>query len=557
MSEQILKGQGSSQGIAIGQAYLLPPTSFSEHRWITSQEIGSELKRLSKAIFKMQNQWSAMHDKTRILEVERLFLKDETLRKLVKHYIKVYHVNAEWALELAKNYFSTASKSEEIRMAIAKLQESLSHKKSFELSSNSKIKNKILVAEALSPSEVATLAKGHVLGIITSTGGAASHPIILARSLRLPAIGGVENVHQHLRTGTKLILDGFEGKVLIAPTPSQLKGYRELSLKHRLLEKLLLKGAQTAAFTKDQKQIRLEANVEVAEEIPSLIKYGAEGIGLFRTDLLFANPIKPPSEESQVKLYEKLLKGMSGKPVTLRTFDISGEEWLKTETANLALGLRGIRFSLNEESLLKTQLRAILKASPKGPVNILLPMVSSIEEVDNFIAIYRQVQKELKKEKVSFRKKIPLGITIEIPAVCFIMKDFTKKIDFFAIGTNDLIQYTLAVDRTNEHVANLYSPVHPAILKILKQTIGEAKKMKKAIYLCGELAGDPLFLPLLIGLGLTHFSMNAQSIPKAKKMIRLLSIKGCVKWVEKLLKLSHIKAIEKQLKNFALELDTP
>lgn len=573
MSSTVLKGQGASPGIAIGLVYPLPSLSPIPHYRLPKKKIPFEKKRFEKAFLQAEEEWEKSLEKLsrlqareqiRILQSHLMILKDLTLFELCERYIEEDSINAEWAVELTGQHLSlvlaqedqasSLKRSEDIQAVILKILHHLCRLEPLFGLNKSKIKNHILVADYLSPEMVPFLKRLNVLGFITRVGGRNSHTMILARSLCIPAISGVANALETLALGTRIILNGFEGKVLVDPSPKEFRRNRELVKKHELLENLLLAEAKREARTLDKKRIRTEANVEFLEEIPALLKCGAEGIGLFRTESLFWNQDNPPSFKEQSRYYRKIVERMKEKPVTFRTMDLSSEQWLGRIEANPALGLRGIRFGLKEGLLLREQLKALLTA---GPIKILLPMVSSLEEIDSFKKLLKEVEAELKREGMKLSQKIPIGMMIEVPAAGLLTDLFGRHVDFFAIGSNDLIQYTLAMDRGNEYLSESYSSYHPAILKILHQIVQNALKAKRPIYLCGELGADPLFIPVLLGLGIRHFSMSPLSIPRAKKIIRSLSTKQCEKWLKKLLTFSRAKEIEKELGKMRLKLDTP
>lgn len=565
MNDSILKGEGTSPGIVIGEVFQLPDPKRAPRHRIPSKQIAAELKKLEKAFQKSKIDWQKTlerlshfnaREQYQILESYLHILQDPHFQKMAKNYIEEHRLNAEWAVERTAEHFQEILKQkEEIGAVCQKLLSHFGEKDPLEALSYQETKNKILVTDSLSPAGVVHVHKHRFSGFVTRSGGKTSHALILARSLKIPALCGVEEALHQLPDGKKIILNGFENSLILNPTRNQLRQYEELADKHALLEKLLLKEAQQPTWTLDKKQIHFEANIELPEEASSALKYGAEGIGLFRSEALFWDPSNPPSETEQLKYYETMIEKMEGHPITIRTMDVSGEEWLQKETRDASLGLRGIRFSLKETFLLKTQLRAILRAGSRGPVKILLPMITVCEEVTGVKELLQEIQTELKREKKPFSKNVPLGVMLEVPASCFIMETLAEEIDFFALGTNDLMQYLFAVDRNNEEVANLYSPFHPALLKILAQTAREADKYQKPILVCGELAGDPLFLPFLIGLGFRHFSMTPLSIPKAKKIARRLDTKKIARWAKKSLKLKGTQEIERELKTLALELD--
>ncbi|MBI4223407.1 MAG: phosphoenolpyruvate--protein phosphotransferase [Deltaproteobacteria bacterium] len=568
MSRMILKGQECSPGIAIGPLCLLPPPRPVAHYRLAQKEIPVERKRLHRAMAQTGQQWERLlegHPRLQtqspyqILQAHRMLLNDPIFKESCEFFIRREKINAEWAVERTGQQLgvvlgttdetTTFKRQEDIQAVVHTLLQNLSRLEPFYWIRQARVKNRILVTDYLSPQAVVFLKQLNVTGLVTQSGGRNAHSMILARSLCLPAVSGIADVKNILSGRPKAILNGFEGTLIVEPTREEERFHRELLSKHQVLEGLLLREANQAARTRDKKRIWFEANVELPEEVPALVKYGAEGIGLFRTESLFWNRAQPPSEKKQLQIYARVLTQMPNTPVTFRTLDLSGEEWMGHTPVNPALGLRGIRFSLKETRLLETQLRALLKA---GANRLLLPMVTSLEEIEQFKKLARQIQKDLKQ-----KRKILVGIMVEVPAAGLLIDQFARAVDFFAIGSNDLIQYTLAMDRTNEQLAENYSFHHPAIIRMLFQIVQNALKAKRPVYLCGELGADPLFLPVLLGMGLNRFSMNPLSIPRAKKMVRLLSAKECRRRSRQLLQVSRAGAIEKILKSFAFKLDTP
>lgn len=573
MSKATLRGLGMSSGIAIGPVYFFDATEPVPHFRVPRKKIDSEKRRLSKAFFQAKEHWEkscerlsrlTAKEQIRILESYLVLLQDPTFIKLCEQYVEQGSINAEWAVELtgqqlsihlaAESQNTSLKRREDIEAVTANILRQFGKKDPLLGLKKEKIKKSIFVAESLTPEMVAFLKRLGVLGFITRSGGPNSHSMILARALCIPAVCGVENIRETLTPGAQVILNGFEGTVFISPTSKELQSHRVLLNKHQLLEKLLLADAQKPAWTLDKKRICVEANVELPEEVPSLLKYGAEGIGLFRTESLFWNPARLPSSQKQQRLYNKVLREMKQRPVTFRTLDVSGDLWLGRHQTNPALGLRGIRFSLKEGTLLDNQLQALLQ---QKECRILLPMVTAMEELDAFYGFLKKAKEGLKKRGLPIAQKISVGVTIEVPAAGLITDFLSKRVDFFAIGSNDLIQYTLAMDRTNEQLNPHFSYCHPAILKLLFQIVQNSLKTKKPVYLCGELGGDPLFIPVLLGLGIRHFSMNPLSIPRAKKMIRSLSIKECRRWVQKLFHLPRATEVQKELEKIRLKLDMP
>lgn len=564
MTRMLLQGRECSPGIALGPVCLLPPPKPAAHYRLAQKEIVLERKRLGRAVAQTRQQWQRILERhprlgepasSQILSAHLTLLNDPLFLESCEFFIRKEKINAEWALERTGQQLAVAlgstdetttfKRQEDIHAVTTALLSALSHLEPFYWIRQAKVKNHILVTDYLSPQAVVFLKRLNVTGFVTQSGGPNAHSMILARALNLPAVSGIADVKNILTDQTPVILNGFEGTLIVEPNPEERRTHLELQRKHKVLERLLRGEAKAPALTRDKERVVFEANVELPEELPTVLAQGAEGIGLFRTESLFWNGA--PSETRQTHLYRHILKQLP--TVAFRLFDLSGEEWMGQTPMNPALGLRGIRFALREREMLAVQLKALLKA---GARRLLLPMVTSMEEVESFRELLQKLQKRLRT-----RQKVSVGIMVEVPAAALLMEDFARRVDFFAIGSNDLTQYTLAMDRANEALSEAYSFYHPATIRILFQIIQNAQKAKKPIYLCGELGADPLFLPILLGMGLRRFSMNPLSIPKAKKMVRSLSTRDCRRWSRRLLLQSRRGAIEKMLQRLAFQLDTP
>ncbi|MEM9418438.1 MAG: phosphoenolpyruvate--protein phosphotransferase [Planctomycetota bacterium] len=393
----------------------------------------------------------------------------------------------------------------------------------------------IVIAQDLTPSQTAALDKSKIKGLATDVGGRTSHTAILAHALGIPAIVGLEDLSERVESGDTVIIDGHRGVVIVEPDAGQLLEYKQEVRRIKKLYAELGKLRDLPAVTKDGTEISLLGNIEFPTEVPDALEKGAVGIGLYRTEFLYLSAEHEPTEEQQYDSYVETIRNLGGKPLTIRTLDLGADKI--PESAELAapmmnernpfLGLRSIRLCLQNLPMFRTQLRAILRASAEGPVKIMFPLISSVMELRQAKMILQDVKEDLEDQDIRFAENIPVGMMIEVPSAALQAKTFSKEVDFFSIGTNDLIQYTVAVDRANERIANLYSAAHPAVLQLLKDVIRAADRSDTDVSLCGEMAGQPEFIMLLLGLGLRNFSMTPPAIPEVKRLIRSVSLDQC------------------------------
>lgn len=550
----MVKGIGVSVGIGIGQVALMERlvTEICPCRILTPEEIPGEVARFEEAVENAEKRLKTikshidsdhpLEDHSYILDTHILLLRDKMLYEGTKRAIEQGRQNAEWALSEVMSKITAAfdsiddeylrERALDVHFVGERVLKILlgvsSEKKIYQLPAST-----ILVSHDLSPADAAQLKKESVLAIATDVGGRTSHSAIMSRSLKIPAVTGLEKISKLVKTGDTIIVDGSTGLVILNPDAEMIFRYRQRQELLRNYHQSLLAFGRLPAVTSDGgREIRILANIELVDEVDIAIAHGCEGIGLFRTEYLFLGREDLPSEEEQFEAYKAVVALNKPYPVTIRTLDIGGDKIasslnLPLET-NPAMGLRAIRLCLNLRNLFKTQLKAILRAAHYGNCRLLVPMVSSITEVHDTKIILQEVKAELASEGTPFGEDIKFGILVEVPAAVAIADLLAREVDFFSIGTNDLIQYSLAIDRLNEHVNYLYDTLHPAVLRLIRQVVNAGQAYGVSVAMCGEMAGDPVNVPILVGLGIDELSMNALSIPLVKKMIRSISYDDCL-----------------------------
>jgi phosphotransferase system enzyme I (PtsI) len=411
----------------------------------------------------------------------------------------------------------------------------------------------IIVAHDLSPADTSELNTSMVMGFITDMGGKTSHTAIMAQALKIPAVVGLESVTTHVQDGILLIVDGYRGEIIIDPDEDTIAAYQEKQVYYDRYISSILRLSHLPAETVDGHRMSVKANIEFLEEVTAAKELGAEGIGLYRTEYLYLLSKEIPTEEELFEDYRQVVKIISPYPVTIRTLDLGGDKFLPAQDfsgeINPALGLRSIRFSLKEQKMFKSQLRAILRASAYGSVQVMFPMISGLQELLDVKDILHEVMNNLEKEHIKYDHNIKVGVMIEVPSAVTVADILAKHVDFFSIGTNDLIQYALAIDRGNEHVSYMYEPYHPAVIRMIIQVVKAAKDSGIEVSLCGEMAGDPFCTALLLGIGIDELSMNANGIPLLKKLIRSLSREEAVKDLSDILKLTTSREVKKFITN--------
>jgi len=564
-----LRGVGVSPGIAIGEVFLTERVIFTSRKeTISHLQVEAELERLKDAIGKTEEQLTRLKDQIKekigedysfIFEAHLLILKDKSLFSDLVRIIKEENSRAEWALsrvhEKYKKLFESISdeyfrqRKSDIEDVLTKIYRNL---KPTDPKKRDDDKENILVAHDLLPSEAALrLSKGNVLAVALDMGGQTSHTAILARSLDIPAVVGLHNVTQRVRKGDFVIVDGTDGEVIVNPPLAIRKEFLSKKEKYDDYRRELKKTAKLSSTTLDDIRFFPLANIELPEEVNLALSLGAEGIGLFRSEFIYLQSTTLPTEEDHYSIYSQLAKKALPSPVYIRTVDVGGEKnlpQLKIEKEpNPALGLRAIRLSLRDRDLFRIQLRAILRSSVHKNVRILIPMITEIEEIEEVKRLLREVKEELREKRIKFDENIPLGIMIEVPAAAAITDLLAREVDYLSIGTNDLIQYCLAVDRSNEFVSYLYKPLHPSILRLIRFIIETAHREKTEITVCGEMAADPLSAIILLGFGLRKFSMNPIFIPRVKKALRSVEHKTVRKIVQKAMTLKTAQEIEEHI----------
>ena len=539
-----LKGIAASAGIAVGKAYVYRPVELAIERWRV-EDSEAELARLQRALEESKEQLHEIHakaeaevgeDTARIFEAHLMFLDDPVLLEEVRGKIEKERLNAEAAFSDAIEGYAAifeAMEDEYMRARAADVKDvgrrvlrnllGSSEGALAELTSPV-----IVIARDLTPSDTAQMNKEMVLGFCTAMGGATSHTAIMARILGIPAVVGLGDVALSINNGDTLIIDGGEGVVRVAPDEETMERYARLEREFKVQRDEAKEAAQLPARTRDGHRVEVVANIGDVDSARIALEYGAEGVGLLRTEFLYLDRTTMPSEEEQYKAYRAVAELMGQRPLVIRTLDIGGDKQLSYldigEELNPFLGWRAIRLCLERTDLFKAQLRAILRAGHGHNVKVMFPMIADVDEVRRAKALLVEARAELEAADIPFASDVEVGIMVEVPAAAIAADILAQEVDFFSIGTNDLIQYTMACDRTNEKVAYLYQPLHPAILRLIKRVIEAAHEAGKWVGMCGEMAGDAEAIPILLGLGLDELSMNAAAIPEAKAIIRSLSL---------------------------------
>jgi phosphoenolpyruvate-protein phosphotransferase (PTS system enzyme I) len=542
----LLTGISASPGIIIGTAMLVDRgrPDFSHFRLSNEQDVEQQIDFFYKAIAESKAQLERAKQEVKkknvpegayIIDTHLLILQDKVLLNSVVSRIRDEMIDAAWAVgvimaELKKN-IGDISDIDYIEQRILR---NLAGTTAEVVTRP--VENTIIVANDLSPADTASLDVKTVLGFVTDCGGKTSHTAIMARALKIPAVVALNNASTLINTGDIIIVDGINGAVIVNPDGQTLLKYRRQKEKYEEFERGLLRYKSLPSVSVDGFRVNLLANIEIVEELDTVHHYGADGIGLFRTEFLYLNKQTLPTEDELFEIFKKAAEQLAPKPITVRTIDIGGDKFMSqidvAEEMNPAMGLRAIRFCLKEITIFRTQLRAILRASAFGKVKILFPMISCVKEIWQVKEILNGVMAELSREKKPYDPHIEIGSMIEVPSSGIIADLLAREVNFFSIGTNDLIQYLLAIDRVNEQVSYLYEPLHPAVLRLLRRIIDAAHAQGIPVAMCGEMAGEPLYLPILLGLGIDELSMTPIAILEVKKTLRSMEFRHCRKIVD-------------------------
>ncbi len=554
-------GIGVTSSIAIGETYCLQCGRIEAHRrTIAPDEVAHEVQRFQQAVLAARQDLNVVREQIpestpidiwAFIDTHLLMLEDAALVEAPIETIQTQRCNAEWALQLRRNelvkifdvmddpYLRT--RKDDVDHVVGQIHKHLIGQQEDPVAGGGELRGRIILAQDLTPADTILMRNQGVAGFITEFGGPMSHTAILARSLGIPAVIGVHQATQYLRHGERLVMDAGQGIVLAGPDERTLQYYRKRRDAEQAHIVSLRALVNEPAVTEDGTEITLLANIELPEDIEITNDVGAAGVGLYRTEFLYMNREQPPNEEEHLASYRRIVEGLNGIPITIRTLDLGADKEADgcchdmQPASNPALGLRAIRLCLKEPQLFRPQLRAILRASAYGVVRIMIPMLCNLQELRTVKLIIEELKRELKREGHDFNPDIPIGGMIEVPAAALAADSFARHLDFLSIGTNDLIQYALAIDRGDDEVNYLYDPLHPSILRLIQYVIQAGRKTGTPVSMCGEMAGTPFYTPLLLGMGLRRFSMQPGSMLEVKRIIRASNIEQLTARVEHLM----------------------
>ena len=539
----MLSGIGISRGIAIGKAHFMRSSIEVQQLSIPAHQLDSEVARFLAAVERARNQLEAVRERipletsidiTAFIDTHLLMLDDATLARTPMELIREHACNAEWALKLQRDAVISVfekmddpylrTRSDDVDHVVNRILRILLNREHDDsMGESGQLADTIVLADELTPAETVMLKHQGMTAFATEFGGPLSHTAILSRSMQIPAVVGAHGIHQYLRDGETLILDGLQGIMIAGPDAHTLAHYRRRQQDERRRQEGLAGLASRPAITLDQVPIRLMANIELPEDVEAVGMTHVDGVGLYRTEFLFMNRATPPDEQEQFDCYLAVLDALKGRPLTIRTLDMGADKQVDSGTSrcgsNPALGLRAVRLCLKDLSLFRPQLRAILRASAHGPVRMMIPMLTNTQELHQVLSLLKETRNALHRESLAFAPDISIGGMIEVPGAALSAREFARHLDFLSIGTNDLIQYTLAIDRVDDEVNYLYDPLHPAVLRLIKMTIDAGLETGIPVAMCGEMAGDPRYTRLLLGMGLTEFSMHHTSLQEVKSVI--------------------------------------
>lgn len=561
----VIKGIGGSPGICIGKAYIVDREGVDliKRYPISKEDVPTEINRFKNAVKKASDEHSSIIESLNsdlshqldILEAHLVLFKDKMLYGKTIETIQNDQINAEWALKKVlrqvKRMFMKVndpylrSRVTDIVQVSEQVMRHLIGAQDIKISDINK--RVILVAHDLSPADTSQIQLELIKGFVTDRGGKDSHTGIIAKALAIPAVMGLGNATHKVENDDIVIVDGSAGILIVNPEEDTLFSYEDRRARYEAQQAIRARESHLPAVTLDGQQFELMANIEMVEEVVSVRDNAARGVGLFRTEFLYIELERFPSEEELFDKYKEVVDLLSPMSVTFRTLDINGDKVLpymkNVEEENPALGLRAVRFCLKRPEIFITQIKAILRAAAFGKIKMLIPMISCVEEIIQVKEIIARAIDELKEEEKIFNSDIPLGIMIEVPSAVIIAEDLADYVDFFSIGTNDLIQYSMAIDRRNRQVAHLYNPMNPAVIRMVKMVVDAARKKNIDVVMCGEMAGEPFNLPVLMGIGLTQLSMNPMSIPVIRQMVTRLDASDAKKFIDEIMRLSQVSEI--------------